>query len=148
MKIHSQVYDEIMTVLREEPPEMGGILGKKDELICSYEIDYGKTGNHKCNYYPMVHKLNSIIARWEREGIEFAGMFHTHFYGVETLSPGDEDYIIKIMRSMPSHIKELSFPIIVLPEKRMVSYKAIFVESHLEIAEEDVKIEGGTDQNE
>lgn len=147
MNIHSKVYNEIVTLLREEPPEMGGILGKKDDVICSYEIDYGNEGNHKCSYSPKVLKLNDTIAKWQKKGIEFAGMFHTHFFGVETLSPGDEEYIIKIMKSMPPHIKELSFPIIVLPEKRMVSYKAIFVESHIEITAEDVEIEGGTKYN-
>ena len=65
-------------------------------------------------------------------------MFHTHFYGVSSLSKGDEIYIKKILEAMPQSKKELFFPIIVLPDKKIISYRCCLDGSNLVVAEDPV----------
>ena len=52
------------------------------------------------------------------------GIFHVHFGGAKTLSKGDIAYIEKIIRAMPKTVTQLSFPIVVQPNKELVSYVA------------------------
>lgn len=52
------------------------------------------------------------------------GVFHTHFYGVNTLSEGDRAYIKQIMAAMPDGLECLYFPLIVFPDKEMIVYQA------------------------
>lgn len=143
MKIEKSVYKEILSSINDAPPEMGGILGKKEDVVLTFEIDFGQTTNEVCNYSPNVDRLNLIISKWQEEGIEFAGIFHTHFFSVSTLSEGDVYYVDKIMRNMPSTINELFFPVIALPEKNFVSYKALLNEEQLSIKKQDIEIVGG-----
>ena len=72
-----------------------------------------------CSYVPDTDKMNSIIEKWFNEGIEFLGIFHTHYYGVKTLSDADKDYMRRIMNSS---IKILYFPVFVFPNNEMVLY--------------------------
>lgn len=60
----------------------------------------------------------------EKKEITFYGIFHTHFFGVNTLSIGDKNYIESIMKSMPISIEKLFFPIVVMPQKEIAGYEA------------------------
>ena len=53
------------------------------------------------------------------------GMFHVHFGGTESLSEGDKEYIVRIMEVMPKKIGCLYFPVVVMPERKVVAYKAV-----------------------
>ena len=64
----------------------------------------------------LLEKIRNI------HGIEFLGIFHTHYYGVKTLSDADKDYMRRIMNSMPESIKILYFPVFVFPNNEMVLY--------------------------
>lgn len=122
LKIISEVYNAIVKQLPDGPPEIGGILGGKDNIISIYEIDVGKNRGKCCNYTPNVEYLNLVIDDWIKAGIEFYGIFHTHFYGVKSLSEGDIAYMKAIMKAMPKYVYKLFFPIFVLPEKAMILY--------------------------
>lgn len=53
-------------------------------------FDDGKDDDfRRCHYTPNVTMLNSCLVEWSESGIEFYGLFHTHFYGVSSLSKGD-----------------------------------------------------------
>lgn len=67
-------------------------------------------------------------------------MFHTHFYGVETLSEGDRRYIKDIMHAIPSWKQKLYFPIIVLPERKIKSYVCVRYNSEVCIKKDEVNI--------
>lgn len=139
MIIEKKIYSSILNKMPIAPPEIGGIIGGKNEVISAYQIDKG-TILGGCSYKPDVNRLNMVIEKWRMEGIRFYGVFHTHFFDVKTLSKGDIYYINKIMNVMPASIKELYFPIVVMPVKQMVSYKAVRDEKIL-IIEEIVEFE-------
>ena len=124
MYIVKDVYQYICNSVPSVPPEIGGILGSMDGVICKCQIDLGHPKSCGCFYSPNVDILNRTINSWKKDGIHFNGLFHTHFFGVQTLSDGDIAYINTIMHAMPSYIHKLYFPIVVLPEKRMVPYLA------------------------
>ena len=113
MRIKKEIYYSILTSVKDIPPESGGILGEKDGIIQFVVYDEGVKNEKLCSYAPNVEKLNVVIQKWQEEGILICGMFHTHFFGVETLSEGDVNYINMIMEQMPEEIKTLFFPIIV-----------------------------------
>lgn len=124
MKIERSLCSIILANMPKAPPEIGGILGGKDNLITEHYIDAGSPSVRACDYAPNVKLLNTVIAEWQNVGIEFMGMFHTHFWGVATLSTGDAKYIEKIMQAMPRTISSLYFPIIVMPEMQIIPYVA------------------------
>ncbi len=124
MNILTDVYQYICNSAPSAPPEIGGILGSMNGVVCKCQIDPGRPQSRGCFYSPNVDILNKTINSWQRDGILFYGIFHTHYFGVQTLSDGDIAYINAILHAMPSYIHELYFPVVVLPEKRMVPYLA------------------------
>lgn len=124
MNISAGTYERILSSMPNDPPEIGGIMGSIDGVVCRYQIDEGLTANRGCFYSPNVVFLNKVINDWQRDGILFQGIFHTHFFGVQTLSDGDIAYIKTIMAAMPEFISKLYFPIVVMPEKVIVVYLA------------------------
>ena len=121
MKIKKYVYDKLMSNIHQAPPEMGGILGGKNNCINSFVVDKGLPSNNYDEYIPNTEFLNVILSKWRANGIEFYGMFHTHFESGYTLSINDKKYICSILKH--TRLKDLYFPIIV-PQQIMIVYKA------------------------
>ena len=84
--------EEIVSAAPSQPPEIGGILGGTNQVVSLYALDKGIVGGAMCSYTPDVMQLNHQIQRWAEDRIEFMGMFHVHFGGAATLSPGDRRY--------------------------------------------------------
>ena len=121
MKITQKVWDSIFENLGDTPPEIGGILGSRDgEIVDIVMIDPGVSGAKKCSYTPDVMLLNRMIGKWQEANIKFMGIFHSHYFGVCSLSQGDISYIDEIMNAMPDSIQSLFFPIAVMPDKEFV----------------------------
>lgn len=140
MLITRETYQDILISQNEIPPETGGILGGVNEKIITAVKDNGIQSKRICSYTPDVQKMNQVIAKWQNNNIEFMGIFHSHFFGVATLSPEDKKYIERIMRNMPAFIERLFFPIVVMPQREMVSYKASLVGRQLTIEEDIITI--------
>lgn len=121
--LKEQVYKFIIKNVEKINKEIGGILGGYGHTVTRCCIDKG-LGSCKCSYIPDTKYLNQVVADWVKEDICFLGIFHTHFFNVTTLSEGDINYIQKIMDAMPDYIKQLYFPIVSLPEKRLTVYMA------------------------
>ena len=141
MKINSGLLAALLAQLPETPPEVGGLLGGQGEEVTTYVLDSGRAGSPPCSYTPNIAYLNDILKDWARNGIVFQGMFHTHFYGVRTLSQGDKNYIFQIMEAMPKQIQRLYFPVVVLPEKELALYKAVRSGGKIEIVEDILQTE-------
>lgn len=140
MRIFEKTYWQLMDAMPVVPPEIGGILGGSPSVICEYKIDTGTGKGCGCSYAPDVEMLNAEIKEWQKRGIAFQGMFHTHFFGVRTLSDGDIAYITAIMQTMPQSLSELHFPVVVLPDREMTSYLAVRSGNEVTIREETVTI--------
>lgn len=123
MKIYKSILEDILGKMPVIPPEKGGIIGGKNGVVTIWEYDEGHAGRG-CVYYPNVEHLNEVIALWIENGLDFMGIFHVHFGSAKTLSKGDISYIERILRAMPDTITRLSFPIVVQPDREMVSYVA------------------------
>ena len=138
MIILRNTLDSLMKNLPLAPPEMGGILGGKDNVVSIYQIDYAENRiENNCHYRPNIHLLNHTINEWNKNGLQFYGIFHTHFPGGYNLSYADCNYIIKIMLAMPPYINHLFFPI-VLPNT-IVNYQAIRYRQHVSIVHDSIK---------
>lgn len=124
MEVLNSIYKIIIENVHDHMPETGGMLGGQDGIITKVVFDGGKDDDfRRCHYTPDVVMLNSCLLEWSKSGIEFYGLFHTHFYGVSSLSKGDAVYIKKILKAMSQSKKELFFPIVVLLDKKIVSYR-------------------------
>lgn len=143
VRISKVVLQSINQVISDTPPETGGILGSRiRNVVDNVVFDLPSVENVRpCVYFPNVDFLNHIIRLWQKNGIRFVGIFHTHFAGVKTLSSGDIKYIHEIMQSMPSSIEYLYFPVFVLPDRELVCYKAIRTKGTVDIAREPTVIE-------
>ena len=138
MKILQYTYD-ILRSLPCAPPEIGGILGGKSEIISTFAIDFNlNTFDNYDHYRPNVKRLNQIINDWAKQGISFYGIFHSHFPGGEQLSLGDKNYISQIMLAMPLEVNKLFFPII-LPTG-ILGYQASRYGSKIRICCDAIKI--------
>lgn len=120
MKIKFDAYQQILQQQQPLTPETGGILGGDGTTIFTFEPDKGLPCGKMCSYAPDVQHLNRVIREWECSGTEFMGIYHTHFHNVCTLSQGDKKYIESILLNMPPHIKKLFFPLVVMPERKMI----------------------------
>ena len=138
MQMCRSVFDEIVNIMIDKPPEIGGIIGGDKDIVKKHYLDSGVTSDRACSYTPNVSLLNAVIFEWATEGIQFMGIYHTHFFGVQTLSEGDIRYINKILYSMPIEIELLYFPLIVFPSRFVVCYKAIKKSDIVEICEDDL----------
>lgn len=139
MKILKNIYDK-MIELPTVPPESGGIIGGRFDVISDFEIIGSKTASCSDLYIPDVTKINETIDKWNSEGvIDFYGIVHTHRPCSPELSPGDIEYINQIMISIADVKKELLFPI-VIPKRQVKWYCAKLVENNVEIAEKKIEI--------
>lgn len=141
MIVSKNVYEEILRKTPSHMPETGGIIGGQNGVITEVSFDNGKVNDGcKCRYTPNVNLMNKRIDEWRENGIDFYGMFHSHFYNVSTLSKGDISYIKLIMNSMPEGVNKLYFPIVVFPKKEIVSYLCIRDREGIIIKEDSVSI--------
>lgn len=122
----------------EDRYEAGGILGGKDGVITVYAVDKNQKSQHPCTYIPDVAMLNQIIGQWYQEGLVLMGVFHTHHFGIRTLSDGDKAYIQKIMSTAAQEIHNMYFPIVVMPAKEVVVYTATRTGDRIKIVEEAI----------
>lgn len=142
MRVTEAVINKLNKLISDELPEIGGIIGSVKEGIITEVImdEISASPNIMCHYEPNVDFLNQYIAEWLDNGIEFKGVFHTHFSGVRTMSYADKKYINAIMRNMPQSIKYLYFPIFVLPDRKFICYKAEIINNEIYIYQEEVTI--------
>lgn len=142
MYITCNAYKELINKVPNHLPEVGGILGGCNNIIRYVIMDYGikRQNAGKCYYIPDVKYLNKCIADWDDEKIDFYGMFHTHFFGVSTMSDGDMAYIEKIMQAMPDTKQQLYFPIVIFPERKLVSYVCNRNKEEIKIAEDSINL--------
>lgn len=99
--ITREVYEQIMDKLGTEKPELGGMLGwKEDELmIDTFVFDKNAQVSH-VEYTPNVEFLNGILQNeWERDGVNLAGFVHSHPNDFGLLSQSDIDYARRIMET-------------------------------------------------
>lgn len=121
--IQEQVIQKIMKSCFPVPPEMGGYIGKKDDIICEFEFDPGIAQINEGIYIPNVIKLNAVMKRWSENGISFCGILHTHLPGQNELSEKDKRFISDIMKLNKRLFEKLYFPI-VIPESGLFLYQA------------------------
>lgn len=122
IKILKEIYYKILFDTPALPPESGGIIGGKNNIISLFYADLGVKSNEN-EYCPDISKLNSIISQWSNQGIEFYGIYHSHYSSGTVLSINDKKYISKILINNPCNY--LHFPI-VFPKDKIISYKAEF----------------------
>ncbi len=132
MNIKKDVLDLIYLETKNMIYESGGILGEKENIITNADIDKG-VHRAKCLYEPNVDRFNIVIHEWQKKEIGFAGVFHTHFFGVSTLSEGDIEYIKSIMIAMPKELTQLYFPIVLPESKKIIPYFAVRDEDTIKI---------------
>lgn len=142
MRILKSVIDTINNSISDQPSETGGILGGRgneliDEIVMDSQNPYV---SKKCSYSPNIVFLNQNIELWQSNGTAFKGIFHTHYYGIKTLSCGDKKYISEIMRALPECLNYLYFPVFVLPDRELICYKAIRTNEIICIQEEPLII--------
>lgn len=125
MLIRDSVLQDILKCADTKPPESGGIIGiNNNGIVCDYYHDFGIKTDRMCRYAPNTVVLNQVIASWKEMMIRIGGLYHTHYFGVSTLSKNDMNYISKILMSMPSNVNFLYFPLVVVPQYEMVPYIA------------------------
>lgn len=138
--IEKSTYEYILNNVPKTPPEAGGILGAKQGTIVQAYLDKGLSKNKYCCYEPNTFLLNSVIQNWQKQNIDFVGIFHTHYYGVSTLSKNDISYINLILNSMPEEVENLYFPVVLPEQQTIIPYIAIKTVNGIKIFEEKIKI--------
>lgn len=99
--IDKSVYDEIMNLLGTKKPELGGMLGWKDDqdYIDYFVFDKDAVVGNSA-YSPNTEYLSSIInGEWREKRIYIAGFVHSHPRDAIRLSEPDIEYAQRIMRA-------------------------------------------------
>ncbi len=138
MEITDFVYEKLIS-MPDVPPESGGIIGGKKDIIDTVVFDSGYRVDGNGTYCPNITFLNQMVNKWVENGIAFYGMFHSHAIMWNCLSREDRIYITQIMQAMPKEIGTLLFPL-VFPKKEIKFYCAKRLSNNVEIDEIDVGI--------
>lgn len=140
MKIQSAIHNYILKACELLPFESGGIIGSKNGVITSCLHDVGLEEKGSMGHYvPDTEALERQIALWQKEDIEFCGMYHSHFVSHPWLSSGDVQYIKEIMNSLDG-AEKLLFPLVLVKEKQIVFFEAVKTEKEISITKVDVEI--------
>ena len=118
---------------------MINLLGEKNGIICTLCSDLSAQSAKQAEYRPDVKYLNEIIRQWQKEGITFAGIFHTHLPQQGFLSGDDIRYIEVIVQTMSEFFERLYFPI-VLPRIEVRAFKAVWSNEGILICEDNLII--------
>lgn len=140
MKLLQNVYLKMLNSYPIPPPEQGGIMGIKNSIVCEYYHDNTKNATDRAVYVPDIDALNQKIEEWNRNGIQFAGIIHSHLLEQNTLSSGDKEYIKQIFNNLPKDIDELYFPIIIPDSKQVVSFVAKRKDKDVIIQQDEIHI--------
>ena len=139
-----------LLLLPSVPPETGGLLGSHHGIIDTICIDRSCAFKEKAVYVPNVQYLNRQLLNWQKCGINFEGIFHSHPTNSPELSQDDKAYIQTIMQAMPLHFNKLYFPVI-LPGEKITSFWADRRSGNLvSVVRDNIKIikYGGEDHDE
>lgn len=140
MTIKKQAVEKLWRLNTYSDNEIGGVLGSTDNQIIDV-IQFDETSVHNAySYSPNTKYLNAILLEWNRRGIAFMGMFHSHLFGIKQLSEKDKCYIKKILSSIHAENTTLYFPILVLPSQEIITYAGKKSSDGITIFKEDVKI--------
>lgn len=133
MNISKILYHQILSLVPMYPPECGGIIAGKNNIVSHFCIDENKQTSIS-EYSPNINFINETITLWQKKGIDFLGIFHTHPEYGRILSQNDKKYITKIMLHLNQENIELLFPIII-PRKEIIPYYSKIVNGKVFIHE-------------
>ena len=139
LKIKQNIYYSLFNDTRPAPPETGGILGGKNGLVTCFFADEGEISNEFNRYCPDTNKLNKILSVWDKNNIDFMGIYHSHPCNQCQLSAADIHYINTIMKSLSNIKRELYFPLII-PQNKFVSFCAVNIAGEINIFQTAIKI--------
>lgn len=108
MKIKKETVSKINASFEAYTTECGCLLGMKDGVVCEILFDSGT--NNVAEYSPNIALFNEILKKWAKNGINFAGIIHSHPNDCCVLSYEDEKTIKKICKAINSDYA-LYFPI-------------------------------------
>lgn len=115
MRIEKSIYEEIVTAFTNAPIESGGILGRKNDILCKFFFDGGDSATE---YHIRTEVLNPVIAEWAKSGVVFCGIIHSHPNGSGCPSKADKAYAEKILLSSP-YLQYVVFPIVTFLNGKM-----------------------------
>ncbi|MDO4154763.1 MAG: hypothetical protein Q4E21_07940 [Clostridia bacterium] len=138
MKMQRAVYDEILQTCPAVPPESGGLLGGRGGVITQYIADSG-LGNGYDRYAPNVQVFNAVLAEWQKDGVQFFGLYHSHFPQGERLSDADVFYIETILRATANAADTLYFPL-VFPKEKMIAYRVALSDGQVQIQPDGITL--------
>jgi len=134
--INSCIYNKIIHKCSSVSVETGGIIGGNNDVVQKFCFDKGVEGITLGCYIPDVDLLVTNLFKWQKRGIEFMGIAHSHTNEYQNLSSNDRNYIREIMMAMPQEKNMLYFPIVY--SKSIHSYKAVRDRDELYISNDDV----------
>lgn len=114
--------------------ERGGVLGIKDDVLVEFH-PVENLSKERSSYIPSFEMLNDIAEDFEKRGVEFAGIIHSHAVGMcngGSLLPSKEDLdFFKNFMEENKQFKKLLFPIITTKDdKKMIAWYS-FESNHL-----------------
>lgn len=111
-RIHKDVFDQIYQKIGKHKPELGGMLGgsRKDRTITHFYFDSG-ADTSAATYSPNASELNSVLFKWNDQGIDLVGFIHSHPNKFIRPSYGDEIYAKKFLDVCKS-MDEFFMPIV------------------------------------
>lgn len=111
VRITKDVYQEIMDTIGKYAPETGGVLGVKEGTVCQYFFDKKSIGKGE-TYSPDLDNINMKISEWQKDGIEYVGIIHSHPSNLKILSYADIYYAHKMMDY--NGMSNILFPLVVM----------------------------------
>ena len=112
------VIESIKNTIGATNIETGGILGQLGKQVDQFVFDPGLV-SLRDEYIPNVEILNQTLVDWQRQGILFAGLIHSHQCRSK-LSYADLEYAKAILQT--THIMSVYMHLFILGDNSIDSY--------------------------
>lgn len=136
LRIKRQLWKKIFNFNSNDVYETGGFFGIKGKKICSYEFDSGRDSVSSGEYMPNLNLFYRSLKQWEKEGIEYVGILHTHLNHQGTLSGGDYKYLDELMKLNKN--LQVFFTAILIPNEKIYFYRVIRKKERIVIKRESL----------
>ena len=115
--IDYSIYRSIIDIIGNSPIESGGIIGIKNNTVCSFYFDCFAKHNDS-SYTPSINILNDIIKEWKKEEIDFIGIVHSHPNGYKLPSKNDTLYA-RMLLDTNENLPFVIFPIVTMDDEEI-----------------------------
>lgn len=112
--IETRAWQQMLGTVAVQEPETGGIIGGRGNVVSRFHFDALASADIN-SYHPDAASLNEVIQAWQKEGVQFLGVVHSHMRQPRYPSVNDLAYARSVLNLNRNVLKSVVFILFVCP---------------------------------